>query len=179
MGFLPLSKDQINVLENSLEKFERFFDGWTTYSDIERILCRRDENATLYLIFQERWWWDYEAYPRSLKKAEIILAFGTAVEVFPEFELRKKPWLLRLAGIRDFPENREFSKRYDLRSPEGEAKRLFQTDVLEYFAQSRKTWHVEGAGPWLVLFRKWHPKDEGLSSLIAEARKIFDLFNRH
>lgn len=97
-------------------------------------------------------------------------------QLFPESFFQKIGNLFGYQHIK-FPENKQFSERYQLRGPnEGAIRRAFSPQVLDWFA-GQPGWSVQAQEGWLLVFRSGtRIKPDQCPERIAAALQIQALF---
>jgi len=109
--------------------------------------------------------------------SQTIVAFGGGA-FLPQFQLCPENVVhkvMQLFGYQDidFPENREFSKKWLLRGPDENSVRAIMNTEVQMFLLGLTGWHVEASGQWLAAYKTGGPqKPQDYFSYIDQARRI-------
>ena len=132
------------------------------------------------------WYLDFQYTVRGHKSSHNY-NYGLALYrderlALPEFELSPETLLDRAGDLVtkrdiDFPERPGFSGRYALSGPDKErVAALFTTEVSGIFEGLRGGWQVQGAGKFLIVFKKGLVSAAAYPAFIEEARAVFRAF---
>lgn len=132
------------------------------------------------------WYLDFDYTVRG-HKSNHRYNFGLALYrderlAVPEFELSPETLLDRAGDLVtkrdiDFPERPGFSGRYALTGPDKErVAALFTPEVTGVFEGLRGSWQVQGAGKFLIVFKRGVVSAAAYPAFIEEARAVFRAF---
>ncbi|PKM98605.1 MAG: hypothetical protein CVU79_01715 [Elusimicrobia bacterium HGW-Elusimicrobia-3] len=132
------------------------------------------------------WYLDFEYTVRG-GKSNHRYNFGLALYrderlAVPEFELSPETLLDRAGDLVtkrdiDFPERPGFSGRYALTGPDKErVAALFTPEITRVFEGLRGGWQVQGAGKFLLVFKRGLVPAAAYPAFIEEARAVFRAF---
>lgn len=132
------------------------------------------------------WYLDFEYTVRGGKSSRSY-RYGLALYrderlALPEFELAPETLLARAGDLVtkrdiDFPERPGFSGRYALAGPDRErVAALFTPEVTGVFEGLRGGWQVQGAGKFLIVFKRGLVSAAAYPAFIEEARAVFRAF---
>ena len=102
----------------------------------------------------------------------------------PAFALSPEGFLARIGNALgaqdiDFEEDAEFSRRYHLRGDDEAAVRSLFTPALRQHLAMDPGWSVEGAGEWVILYRKRKRiSPDDLATFAEHARRFSELIER-
>ena len=177
MGF---SKKDGDLTQRTLSEFKILQPGGMQVPTAKNVVRTRVESSEVVVFL-------YEFMQRGRSGSytrQTVGAIRTPHRSLPGFRLVREGFFSKLlAGLGaqdlDFESDPQFSSAYRVTgSDEAAVRRLFNPEVRAFFA-SRQDWLVEGAGPWLVMYRAGHrigPDPGQLQSFITEVRTISDLF---
>lgn len=132
------------------------------------------------------WYLDFEYTVRG-GKSNHSYRFGLALYrderlALPEFDLAPETLLDKAGDLVtkrdiDFPERPGFSGRYALTGPDRErVAALFTPGITGVFEGLRGGWRVQGAGRFLIVFRRGLVSASAYPAFIEEARAVFRAF---
>lgn len=119
--------------------------------------------------------------------AQTVASFIKAGGALPEFEMEPKGILGKIGDALlhkniNFESHPEFSRRYQLRSPEQDRTRALFTPALLSFLESldpKKNWSLEGLGETLIIYRSGkRTKPEELRTFLEETTTLGGSFLR-
>lgn len=132
------------------------------------------------------WYLDFEYTVRG-GKSNHSYGYGLALYrderlALPEFELAPETLLHKAGDLVtkrdiDFPERPGFSGRYALTGPDKErVAALFTPELTGVFEGLRGSWQVQGAGKFLIVFKRGLISAAAYPAFIEEARAVFRAF---
>lgn len=132
------------------------------------------------------WYADFEYTVRGHKKSHSY-HYGLALYrderlAVPEFDLAPETLLDKAGDLVtkrdiDFPERPGFSGRYALTGPDRErVAALFTPEVTGVFEGLRGSWRVQGAGKFLIVFKRGLVSASAYPAFIEGARAVFRAF---
>ncbi|MGD9642577.1 MAG: hypothetical protein AB7V08_07535 [Elusimicrobiales bacterium] len=133
------------------------------------------------------WYLDFEYTIRGHKRSGSRYSFGLALYrderlALPEFDLAPETLLDKAGDLVtkrdiDFPERPGFSGRYALTGPDKErVAALFTPEITGVFEGLRGNWRAQGAGKFLIVFKRGLVPAAAYPAFIEEARAVFRAF---
>lgn len=133
------------------------------------------------------WYLDFEYTVRGHKRGGSTYSYGLALYrderlALPEFDLAPETLLDKAGDLVarrdiDFPERPGFSGRYALTGPDKErVAALFTPEITGVFEGLRGGWRVQGAGKFLIVFKRGLVTAGAYPAFIEEARAVFRSF---
>jgi hypothetical protein len=137
------------------------------------------------VLFDYRYDWesdDRDGGTTTHTEFQTVAAFASTGRKLPQFSLRDNTFgnRMRLTGLDraayvKFPDSPEFSKQFFVISTNKNAAReLFGPDVRRFLLRNpHRDWHVDGAGPWLILYHSSTRVDlKALPDFLKETAQI-------
>ena len=133
------------------------------------------------------WYLDFQYTVRGHKRGGSTYSFGLALYrderlTLPEYELAPETLLGRAGDLvtkrdMDFPERPGFSGRYALTGPDKQrVAAVFTPEVTGVLEGLRGSWQVQGAGKFLIVFKRGLIAAGAYPAFIEEARTVFRAF---